>query len=148
MSEELLARLDNAYALRLLSEMVEIDSVVGNEGELAEFLQRELLDLGLDCEMHEVEPGRPNVYARLPGIGPGRRLNLCGHTDTVPVCDGWESDPFAPITRGVTTARDRSCRSLSSSSSCREAGRKEIRVMQATRVAVLALLKRTYFQAM
>ncbi len=99
MVDELLARLDHDYTLRLLKEMVAIDSVVGSEAELAEYLNRELLDLGLDCEMHEVEAGRPNVYARLQGSGPGRRLNLCGHTDTVPVCDGWESDPFVPVIR-------------------------------------------------
>lgn len=99
MVDELLAKLDQDYTLRLLREMVAIDSVVGSEAELAEYLNRELRDLGLDCEMHEVEAGRPNVYARLQGTGPGRRLNLCGHTDTVPVCEGWESDPLVPVVR-------------------------------------------------
>jgi len=99
MTEGLLSKLDDSYALRLLEEMVSIDSVVGREGELAEFLRGELDALGLEAELHEVEPGRPNVYARLEGEGPGRRLNFDGHTDTVPVVDGWETDPYTPVKR-------------------------------------------------
>jgi acetylornithine deacetylase/succinyl-diaminopimelate desuccinylase family protein len=97
--EELLSKLDNAYTLRLLADMIRIRSVVGEEGELAEVLRGELEALGLDCEMEQVEPGRPNVYARLTGNGPGKRLNFNGHTDSVPVCEGWESDPFEPVTK-------------------------------------------------
>ncbi|MCW3978852.1 MAG: M20/M25/M40 family metallo-hydrolase, partial [Candidatus Bathyarchaeota archaeon] len=99
MTEGLLSKLDDSYALRLLEEIVSIDSVVGREGELAEFLRGELDALGLEAELHEVEPGRPNVYARLEGEGPGRRLNFDGHTDTVPVVEGWETDPFTPVKR-------------------------------------------------
>jgi acetylornithine deacetylase/succinyl-diaminopimelate desuccinylase family protein len=66
---------------------------------LAEFLYEELADLGVNFQTEEVEPGRFNVYGRLEGNGPGRRLNLNGHTDTVPVCEGWETDPFTPITK-------------------------------------------------
>jgi succinyl-diaminopimelate desuccinylase len=99
MVAELLSKLDPVYTQRVLSEMVAIHSVVGNEGELAAYLRGELVALGLAPELHEVEPGRPNVYARLGGTGPGRRLNLNGHTDTVPVCEGWETDPFTPTIR-------------------------------------------------
>ena len=99
MIEEFLAKLDPAYTTRLLADMIRINSVVGNEGDLARFLLAELAALGLDCELHEVEPGRPNVYARLAGQGPGKRLNLNGHTDTVPVCAGWQTDPFEPVIR-------------------------------------------------
>jgi acetylornithine deacetylase/succinyl-diaminopimelate desuccinylase-like protein len=97
MVEQLLAHLDDAYTLRVLKEMIRIPSVVGQEQELAEYLRGELEALGLECEMQEVEPGRPNVYARLEGDGPGKRLNFCGHTDTVPVAEGWDSDPFTPL---------------------------------------------------
>jgi acetylornithine deacetylase/succinyl-diaminopimelate desuccinylase family protein len=97
--ENLLRRLDPAYTTRLLAEMISIDSVVGGEEPLAVYLQAELAALGIDTELHEVEPGRPNVYARLEGQGPGRRLNFYGHTDTVPICEGWKTDPFTPITQ-------------------------------------------------
>jgi len=97
--DDLLAKLDPEYTVRLLADMISINSVVGNEGELAHFLLAELAALGLDGELHEVERGRPNVYARLQGSGPGRRLNLNGHTDTVPVCEGWQTDPFTPVVK-------------------------------------------------
>lgn len=97
MSTDLLSKLESAYTLRLLKEMVGIDSVVGHEADLATYLHGELDALGLDCELHAVEPGRPNVYARLEGRAPGRRLHFNGHTDTVAVCEGWETDPFTPV---------------------------------------------------
>lgn len=99
MLKNLLSHLDPAYTIRLLADMIGINSVVGNEGALAEYLLAELAVLGLDCDLDEVEAGRPNVYARLRGKGTGKRLNFNGHLDTVPVCDGWETDPFTPITR-------------------------------------------------
>lgn len=99
MEEELTSKLDDSYTVRLLKEMIGINSVVGREGELAEYLRSELEALGLRCETQEVEPGRPNIYARLEGQALGRRLNFNGHTDTVPVVEGWETDPFTPVER-------------------------------------------------
>lgn len=95
----LLSKLDPAYTLRLLEEMIGINSVVGSEGPLADYLLAELTALGLACELQGVEPGRSNVYARMKGRDGGRRLNFNGHLDTVPVCEGWETEPFTPITK-------------------------------------------------
>lgn len=97
MIDDILACLDNAYTLSVLKEMIRIPSVVGGESALAEYLHAELASLGLECDLHEVEPGRPNVYARLEGDTPGRRLHLNGHTDTIPVVAGWDFDPFTPV---------------------------------------------------
>lgn len=47
-----------------------------------------------------VRPGGPNVYGRLTRGKPGRRLNFNGHLDTIPVVEGWETDPFEPVRRG------------------------------------------------
>ncbi|MFQ5820834.1 MAG: M20 family metallopeptidase [Candidatus Heimdallarchaeota archaeon] len=100
MTEDLLSKLDNAYTLRLLEDMISINSIVGQEGDLAEYLRNELEALGMKCEMDEVEPDRPNVYARLNGrSSSGRRLHYNGHTDTVEIVDGWETDPFKPIVK-------------------------------------------------
>jgi acetylornithine deacetylase/succinyl-diaminopimelate desuccinylase family protein len=97
--KDILARLDDAYTVKVLKEMISIPSVVREEGALADHLCGELAALGLEPEMQEVEPGRPNVYARLEGGAPGRRLNFNGHTDTVPVVQGWDTDPFTPVER-------------------------------------------------
>ena len=97
MTEEMLKKLDFNYTLKLLKNMISINSIVGNEGELGEFLRNELEALGLKCLLVEVERGRPNVYSKLIGKNIGYKLNFNGHTDTIPVVDGWETDPFNPV---------------------------------------------------
>ena len=99
MIDEIIGKLDSAYTRRVLEEMIKINSVVGREGELAFYLKEELEAIGLDCEMHDVEPDRPNIYGRMMGESPGKRLNFNGHTDTVPIVEGWDMDPFTPIVR-------------------------------------------------
>lgn len=99
LEQSLLAKLDQGYTLRLLKDMIGINSVVGSEGPLADYLLAELTDLGLACELQGVEPGRSNVYARMKGQEGGRRLSFNGHLDTVPVCKGWKTDPFTPTTK-------------------------------------------------
>lgn len=99
MTEEILSKLDLAYTQRLLEDMISINSIVGQEGELVQYLKNELEALGLKGEIDEVEPGRPNIYARLAYNKQGRRINFNGHTDTVPIVDGWETDPFNPVVK-------------------------------------------------
>ena len=100
MYEDLLKKLDDRYAVKKLEEMIAIPSVVKEEKELAHYLKAELDTLGYKTELQDVEPGRPNVYAKLKGKGKGKRLNFCGHMDTVPVVVGWETDPFKPVKKG------------------------------------------------
>lgn len=99
MTEDLLSKLDNAYTLQLLEDMISINSIVGQEGDLAEYIRNELETLEMKCELDEVEPGRPNIYARLKGDEPGRRLHFNGHTDTIEVVEGWNTNPFKPIVK-------------------------------------------------
>ena len=97
MIDDILGKLDSAYTRRVLEEMIKINSVVGRQEELAYYLKEELEAIGLDCELHFVEPGRPNIYGRIMGESPGRRLNFNGHTDTVPTVEVWDKDPFTPF---------------------------------------------------
>jgi acetylornithine deacetylase/succinyl-diaminopimelate desuccinylase-like protein len=100
MIEDAVKCIDDSYTIRKLEDMIRINSIVGKEGELAEYIRAELESLGLKTETQVVEPGRPNVYARLKGDLPGKRLNYNGHLDTVPIVEGWETDPFKPVKRG------------------------------------------------
>jgi acetylornithine deacetylase len=77
-------------AAELVSALVEHDStnpqlVPGGagEGRVADYLARRLEQAGLELDVWEVLPGRPNVVATLRGSGTGRKLMLCGHTDVV-----------------------------------------------------------------
>lgn len=90
--------------LQLLRELIAIDSVnpslvPGGAGEqqVAEAYAADLRGAGLDVELVEVAPGRPNVVGVLQGREAGRTLLLCGHLDTVGV-EGME-EPFTPIER-------------------------------------------------
>ena len=55
------------------------------EAAIAQAIAAHLRRIGLDVEMQEVAPGRPNVIGVLEGRGQGRSLMLCGHIDTVGV---------------------------------------------------------------
>ena len=81
-------RLDREASVRLLREAVAIESVTGNEAEFAHFLRRKLETMGALTHIAEFEPGRPNVWAEIPGGGKGPRLLFVGHTDTVHA-KGW-----------------------------------------------------------
>src|SRR5580704_14609213 len=91
-------------AISLLRELVAIDSVnptlvpgAAGEAGVARAIADEMRGFGLDVELHEIVPGRPNVIGLLEGRGKGRTLMFCGHTDTVGV--GGMEAPFSPVER-------------------------------------------------
>jgi len=93
---------DMAYLLRILRTLVGINSILPCEEPLAVFVAEELRKLGLEPEWHEVAPGRPNVCATAD-LGPSERfLVFSGHSDTVDVAPGWQSDPFDLVERDGT----------------------------------------------
>lgn len=65
----------------------------GTEQATADVLVAEARRRGLDASTREVAPGRPNVFITLPG-GPGEGVLFLGHSDVVPVGDGWDREPF------------------------------------------------------
>jgi len=84
-----------------LADLVRLDStnpdlVPGGTGEaeIAVYVGEAMQDLGLEVDVWEPAPDRPNVVGVLPGTGGGRSLMLNAHTDTVGV-EGMEA-PFAP----------------------------------------------------
>jgi acetylornithine deacetylase len=85
--------------LPLLERLVSIDSVnpaFGGQGEaeIAEFVAAWAREAGLEVEVDEAAPGRPNVIATARGSGGGRTLLLNAHTDTV--SHGEMTDPLVP----------------------------------------------------
>jgi len=64
------------------------------EGAVGELIAERLRSAGMEVELVEVRPGRPNVIGRLRGRGGGRTLMLCGHTDVVSA----DPDGFDPRT--------------------------------------------------
>ncbi|MEO8263888.1 MAG: M20/M25/M40 family metallo-hydrolase [Ilumatobacteraceae bacterium] len=80
----------------LLIEVCSIDSIWGNERELAEFFAGQLASWGCEqVELVESRPDRPSVGARLAGTGGGRSLVLNGHLDIYELSEDWTRNPFA-----------------------------------------------------
>jgi acetylornithine deacetylase len=71
----------------------------GEEAATVAVLADAAAGLGLDVCTVPVEPGRDNLRVTLSyGSGPG--LLVLGHTDVVPVGDGWTKDPFEGVLAG------------------------------------------------
>ena len=90
--------------IHLLRELVAIDSVNpslipggAGEADVAARIAAALQAAGVDVELTDVAPGRPNIVGVVEGRAPGRTLMLCGHTDTVGV-EGMTA-PFDPAVR-------------------------------------------------
>jgi acetylornithine deacetylase len=67
------------------------------EAEIAAFVAAWLEAAGLEVDLYETAPGRPNVVGTARGTGGGRSLLLNAHMDTVGVA-GVEA-PFTPVVR-------------------------------------------------
>jgi acetylornithine deacetylase len=87
-------------AAELLADLVAIDSInpdliagAAGEGEVGRYVAAWCERAGLEVEVEEVAPGRPNVIATARGSGGGRSLMLNAHMDTVGV-EGME-EPFS-----------------------------------------------------
>jgi succinyl-diaminopimelate desuccinylase len=81
--------------------LVRIDSQ--NPGVLehacAAWLQERLQRAGITARRRETPDGRPNLVAAVPGTGQAPRLVLLAHMDTVPVGEGWSTDPLSGTVR-------------------------------------------------
>ncbi|MHA1124547.1 MAG: M20 family metallopeptidase [Candidatus Heimdallarchaeota archaeon] len=97
--ESLKFTINEPFLLKTLKEMISINSVLGNETNLAEFLLPELEKLGFKVELEDALDGRKNIYGKYVFDSPGKTLTFNGHSDTVAVCEGWTSDPFKPTTK-------------------------------------------------
>jgi len=78
--------------IKLLRKLVAINSVNpslvpggAGEKEIASAVAGEMRAIGMDVEVTEVAPGRPNVVGVLEGSARGKSLMFCGHIDTVGV---------------------------------------------------------------
>ncbi len=94
MLEEIINKLDDSYTIQLTKEMINIPSVTGEEEALGQYIKNKLESYGMDTELHYATDKRPNVYGTMQGEKVGKRMNFNAHSDTVPVGDDWETDPF------------------------------------------------------
>jgi len=97
---------------RLVGRLAELvrtrsENPPGDEAAAGAVTESYCRDLGLDVEIHEAEPGRPNVIART-GTRKGPTLTYCSHIDVVPAGNPalWDRDPYsAHVEDGVMHGR-------------------------------------------
>lgn len=85
-------------ALELTRELIRFDTVnpPGKEQAAADHLRRILETAGFSCHYVALAEGRPNLVARIGGLGTKPPLAFTGHTDTVPLgLQPWAVDAFA-----------------------------------------------------
>ena len=106
-------------AVTLLQELVHIRSVTGEEGAVAEVVERAFSERGLEVDTWNASPGemepyidqvgeqssyenRPNVAGLRSGSGGGRSILLNAHIDTVDPGDpaAWTHDPLSGAVEG------------------------------------------------
>ena len=89
-------------AIRICQELIRIPSVnfgdgKGDEKDVAEYVVKQLAEVGIESKIYESAPGRCNVIARIKGSNPDRAgLVVHGHLDVVPAnAADWSVDPFS-----------------------------------------------------
>lgn len=85
--------METTAKIKILKDLVHIQSVNGNELEVATYLANLFKENEITCEVLPTKDGRANLVAE---IGSGKPvLAISGHMDTVAVNpDDWDQDPF------------------------------------------------------
>jgi acetylornithine deacetylase/succinyl-diaminopimelate desuccinylase family protein len=96
--QAVLDRIDESWLVELTRSLVRAagQNPPGEEAATVHVLSAAAAGLGLDVVETAVERARNNVRVTLDGGG-GPGLLLLGHTDVVPVGDGWTTDPFGGV---------------------------------------------------
>jgi succinyl-diaminopimelate desuccinylase len=99
---DVIPRIDEGELIALTRDLVRIPSVIrpgqpgATEAAVAAHVEQWLRGERFDVEVHEVAPGRPNVFGILGDKDSGPTLLLEGHTDVVTEGDAglWSRAPF------------------------------------------------------
>ncbi len=86
-----------AEAVKHLQALIQCNTVnpPGNEGPAITYIREQLAAEDIDAHTLEPTPGRPSLWARLPGNGSKCPLLLLSHVDVVPAeAEHWTADPF------------------------------------------------------
>ena len=83
--------------IRFVQSVVQIPSVTEHEEEIAHAFVKQMKEYGLEAELVEPEPHRPNAVGRLRGEMPGKTLIFNGHMDICPPGpeEEWEFPPYS-----------------------------------------------------
>ncbi|MEU4197406.1 M20/M25/M40 family metallo-hydrolase [Kribbella sp. NPDC026611] len=97
---EVLSRIDEDQLVRLTRDLIQApgQNPPGEEAATVRVLAEAARSLGLTVTLTPVAPGRENLTITLAG-GNNPGLLLLGHTDVVPIGEGWTVDPYGGLLR-------------------------------------------------
>ncbi|MCH8311188.1 MAG: M20/M25/M40 family metallo-hydrolase [Chloroflexi bacterium] len=98
--ERVLAQVDEQAIIHLASDLIRIPSFKPDETPVATYLAEFFRRRGYEVDLQEVEPGRFQTIATLPGTSGGKSLMLNGHTDINSLARRWKRDPWTPSVEG------------------------------------------------
>src|SRR5262245_56057349 len=96
-----LACIDARDLVELASTLIRIPSFKTEETAVARFLDGFFRERGYLVDLQQIEPGRFQTIATLPGTGGGASLMLNGHTDINALTTRWRRDPWTPSLGGA-----------------------------------------------
>jgi acetylornithine deacetylase len=99
-ARQVLAHVDCQELIDLASALIRIPSFKTEETAVARFLAGFFGERGYTVALQEIEPGRLQTIATLPGTGGGASLMLNGHTDINALTRRWTRDPWTPTLEG------------------------------------------------
>src|SRR5579859_2931907 len=111
---------DGMDVVQLTRQLVDIESVTGNETAVGEFLLRQLEGLGYQTARIAVEPLRFNVWAAPPDARPA--LVFSTHMDTVPPYFASREDAQHVYGRGACDAKGIIAAQIGAAEKLRQAG--------------------------
>ena len=98
--QRVLAEIDPVALVDLASALIRIPSFKTEETPVARFLAQFFRERDYRVELQEIEPGRLQTIATLPGTGGGASLMLNGHIDINALTRRWKRDPWTPVLEG------------------------------------------------
>lgn len=89
--------MDQNERIKIFTDILAINSVNDNEGEVNQYLADVLAEHGISSQLFEERPGRSSIVAELGTGSNPKILGFSGHADTVTVPDesAWTYPPFA-----------------------------------------------------
>ena len=89
-----LSQINNDEIIELATGLAQFQSFSDHERDCAMWVANYLRERDVEVTVQEVEPGRPNVIATIPGDGTGASLMFNGHLDVDPLTEGYKHDPW------------------------------------------------------
>src|SRR5215469_14067108 len=82
LAEKIVSQVKEDEIVSMSCDVINIPSPTGGELQMAQYIEGQWRQLGLNVTWQEVEDSRANVVGRLRGAGGGKNLMFNGHMDT------------------------------------------------------------------